>query len=339
MIGVTGAGPVPASDPLDAQLAVVDELTSPPADEGIGIPFEVQAVAEPGPFSNAVGRAVSLLDQLYAETGPHGWKLADRPGRDLARAQSRREEHLAALEIALAGYTGALTIGSLGPISLAAELYTARADRVIADPAAVTDLAHALAEGIREHIAAVRSRVPGISQMTLLLDEPLLAPALVGALPNFSGMFRIRALDGDAARETLGTMIEGVKDPAVVHLGPSAVGLEMVSQCGVAGIGIDLPPWDEARWASLAQVVESGTPIWWGMPAPALSQCAGPQIVALADQLWQPWRRIGLTGSMLLPSVLFDRDAGRTHSMSQVRDHLASLVRVSHILAERTSAG
>ena len=147
MIRATGLGPLPAGDPLESQLGVIDELTSGVAGHGIGLPFEAQVASATweDEASVAMGRACSLLDQAFTERGTHGWKLTERPGRDLRAAQHRVTEGLDALAIALAGYEGPLTVGSIGPVTFASKLYLARGDRVLSDLGAVREVAHSLA--------------------------------------------------------------------------------------------------------------------------------------------------------------------------------------------------
>ena len=124
MIAVSGSGPWPGNDVLEAQNVVMGDLAETP--EGItGIPFAVRLPAR-GPAADATGSTAALLLDLPVELGVHGWKLADRPGRDLARAQSLRREDLDALAVAAHGYVGPLLVPVTGPLTLAASLYLAR---------------------------------------------------------------------------------------------------------------------------------------------------------------------------------------------------------------------
>ena len=65
------------------------------------------------------------------------------------------------LEEALQGYTGHLKVQVTGPWTLAATVERPRGDKVLADHGARRELAQALAEGLRDHLADVRRRVAG----------------------------------------------------------------------------------------------------------------------------------------------------------------------------------
>ena len=63
---------------------------------------------------------------MPAEVTPRGWRLAERPGRDLARARSMLSTDLDVLEEALHGYRGPLKIQLCGPWTLAATMELTR---------------------------------------------------------------------------------------------------------------------------------------------------------------------------------------------------------------------
>ena len=71
-------------------------------------------------------------------------------------------------------------------------VWLSRGERVIVDDGARRDLVDSLAEGIRLHVASVRSLVPG-AQLVLQVDEPSLPTVLAGRLPTSSGLGRLPA--------------------------------------------------------------------------------------------------------------------------------------------------
>ena len=106
-----------------------------------------------GPGADLTGRTAALLVEIPVEVTPRGWRLAERPGRDLVRARSMLSSDLDVMEEVLDGFRGPLKIQLCGPWTLAATLELPRTLNVaIADPGAVADLTASLAEG------AARSR-------------------------------------------------------------------------------------------------------------------------------------------------------------------------------------
>ncbi|BDZ43005.1 hypothetical protein GCM10025865_23040 [Paraoerskovia sediminicola] len=338
MTAVSGHGPRPGTDPLEAQQVVLGDLVELPT--GVdAVPFLTQLPSR-GIEAGALGRTVALLAELPAELGPHGWKLADRPGADLRRAGSLLAEDVAALAIAAYGYTGPLAVGVTGPWSAAAELYLARGDRVLADTGARAELAASLAAGVADHVADVRRQVPG-ADVVVQLEEPLLAQVGAGVLPTFSGFSRIRAVHGPEVVDGLRAVVDAARAAGarvVAHVGSAWSGIGPAVLAGVDAVGVDLTPgrWDERLWTDLAKAHERGVPLWAGLPPAQVSQCAGPDVVALADAIGVPWRRIGLPVRGLADVVLLE--SGRAiadGSLDAARAVTGNLGRAAAVLAER----
>jgi hypothetical protein len=333
---VSGTGPWPGTDVLEAQTAVVGELADAP--EGItGIPFAVSLPAR-GPEADATGASAALLLDLPVELGVHGWKLADRPGHDLSRAQAFRREDLDALAVAAHGYAGPLLVPVTGPITLAASLYLARGDRVLADRGAVAELAESLGAGIGAHLATVRRAVPG-AELTLLLHEPLLAPAVAGGLPSFSGYSALRSVPGQVASERLDVVARAARDAGAVRVvvqgGTSRVAIGPVVGAEVDAIAFDVARFDEGDWERLAEARERGTALWFELPPQASSGRGGPDVPRQADLVVGPWRRVGLPIADLDDVVLLPRSPSVATTPDEARAALADVVRAALEVAER----
>lgn len=335
MTAVTGAGPWPGTDVLEAQTVVVGDLADTPT--GVtGLPFAVRLPAR-GPWGGPTGTTAVLLADLPTELGPHGWKLADRPGGDLARAQALRREDLDALAVAAHGFTGPLVVPVTGPLTLAARLYLARGDRVVSDRGALDELAWSLAAGIADHLADVRRLVPG-AEPVVLLHEPLLAQVVAGVLPSFSGYSALRPVPAPAATELLGVVVRGARPGAtqvVVHGGTTWTTLRPVLGAGADGIALALTSLDERAWEHVAEAVEQGTSLWAELPPLTSSQCAGPDLRAQADALTVPWRRVGLPADGLARTTLLPPAPDASATPDQARAALAAAVRAAELVAER----
>ncbi|UZN04496.1 hypothetical protein [Cellulomonas sp. S1-8] len=339
MTAVSGVGPWPGTDALEAATTVVGDLADSPG-EVEGAPFTVLLPAR-GPWGDATGAAVALLTDLPAELGPHGWKLADRPGRDLERARSYAREDLDALAVAAHGYHGPFVVPVLGPFSLAADVYLARGDRVLSDPGALRDTVASTAEGVAHRVAEVRRVVPG-ADVRVLVHEPLLAPVLAGAIPGFSGRSPLRRVHGPVVAESLSALADTVRgggaSAVVVHGGTAWSALAAVRESSADGAALAIAGIGERGWEVLAGLVEGGQALWAELPPQASSQCAGPDVVGQADALTRPWRAVGLTAARLRDVVLLAAAPPEHATPDDARGALAGLVRAASIVAERAES-
>src|SRR5947209_20226513 len=144
---------MPGTDPAEAMRVVAGELPDFP---------HLPELPDRGPGADLTGRAASLLVEIPVEVTPRGWRLAERPGRDLIRARSMLSSDLDVLEEVLDGYRGPLKIQLCGPWTLAATMELPRTmNAALADLGAVADLTASLAEGAAAHAAELAKRVPG----------------------------------------------------------------------------------------------------------------------------------------------------------------------------------
>jgi hypothetical protein len=345
MTAVSGHGPWPGGerDVLEAQQQVLGDLAELPTDVD-AVPFLTQLSGR-GPGATSTGRSATFLAETAIELGPHGWRLADRPGGDERRARALLREDVAALAIAAHGYSGRLTVEVTGPWTLAAELWSARGDRVLADEGARADLALALATGLSEHVAEVRGQVPG-AEVVVQLAEPMLGQVHAGVLPTFSGYSRIRGVDGPAVVEGLRPVVDAVHAAGarvVIHLGGTWVGIPPAVLAGADAIGLDLSTvgpdgWNERAWELVARATERDVALWAGLPPATVSQCSGPQLGELVRLVAGPWRRIGLPAAGLSSLTLLAAPRTAPAGVDDHRAGLANLGRVAESLAERAVA-
>lgn len=342
MIDVTGVGPWPGEDPLEAQTAVCGEVVAGPYGVS-GTPWVVR-LPDRGPTATLAAQGLSVLVDLPAELGPHGWQLADRAGRDAARLAANHREHLDALAVAAHGWTGSVVLPVCGPYTLAASVYLARGDRVVADHGAVAEVVASFGVGLSEYVAALRRAVPGATPV-VALQEPLLAAALAGTLPSFSGYAFLRALSVGVVTEGLTGLVGQLRDQgvqrSVVQVG-SATLLPLLVAAGVPAAGIEVATLDERRWESVAEAVESGLRLWAHMDVPTeqLGARFDPNVVA--DPVVDEWRRVGLPAAdltdltVVAPGISMSEGAGR--SVEAARAVLAATLRSAAVLAERAES-
>ncbi len=253
---VTGIGSVPGTNVDEAARLVFGELPE--------LPHLAELPAR-GVGADLIGRSASLLVDLHVEIVPSGWRLTARPGRDERRARDFVSRDLDALQAQGAGHTGALKLQVAGPWTLAAGLEIPSGHTVLSDHGAVRDLAESLAEGLRQHLAEVASRVPG-AVLVVQLDEPTL-PAVLGArVPTPSGFGTVRAVDEARARATLHDVLAVAPEGGrVVHCCAADVPIPLLREAGADAVSVDATALTTAHTDALGEVVEAGTSLWLGV--------------------------------------------------------------------------
>lgn len=275
---------MPGTDPAEAARLVFGELPE--------LPYLPELPAR-GPGADMIGRTAALLPGLPVETTPAGWRLTARPGRDLRRARDLLARDLDTLEETAAGYQGPLKVQACGPWTLAAALeLPASQEVVLADHGALKDLTASLSEGLAEHVAGVRRRVPGATVL-IQLDEPSLPAVLAGSVPTASGWRRFPAVEEDPAAAVLRTALDAVDGFSIVHCCAAGAPFRIISQAGARAIYADLDQLQGGQEDLLAEAVEAGTGIFAGAVQPLGS--ARIEASHLAQRIIDLWRRLGLT--------------------------------------------
>ena len=301
--GATGVGSLPGTDPLEACRVVLDLLPD--------LPF-LPELPHRGPHADLVGRATAVLADLPVDLQPTGWRLVARPSRDSRRARDLLARDLDALEqVADRGAPATLKVQCAGPWTLAASLELPRGDRVLADPAAVDDLAGSLAEGLRGHLADLRRRLPG-TRLVLQLDEPSLPTVLAGRVPTASGFGALRAPSASRAEQVLRRVLETASldgpTPPVVHCCAPQPPVGLLVRAGAAAVSLDatrLTPRDDD---ALGEALESGVGLLLGLVPShddALTDLSGT--LAPATQLR---RRLGLSPETFAAQVVVTPTCG-----------------------------
>lgn len=337
-VEVSGVGPWPGDDQLEAQSAVTGEIAETP-DPAVGMPWAVR-LPDRGPEHTGVGAGLGLLLDLPAELGPHGWRFADRPGHDAARLDAARREQVDALAVAAHGWSGPLLVPVCGPLTLAGSVYLARGDRAVADRGAVTEIVESLAAGIGDHLAAIGRVLPEAAP-TVLLHEPLLAAVVAGTLPTFSGYARLRSVPAAEVAERLTRAVDLLRAAGAarvaIHLSTGATLAPVVRRSGADGIGVTVSGLDERRWEPVAEAVEAGLRLFAQVEPPRTSQCAGPDVRGVAQPVLDGWRRVGLPNDRLGAVTLLAPapEIGAPEAVRTARATLATVARAAELVAER----
>lgn len=286
----SGVGSWPGTDIRETLRVVRDTLGGLGAGAGAqGLPY-LPELPDRGPGADLVGRGAALLAELPVDLQPAGWRLTDRPGRDQGRAEAFLRQDLDELAEAFDGWAGPLKVQAAGPWTLASSVWLPRGERVISDEGAARDLVDSLAEGVAQHLDAVRRLVPG-AELVLQLDEPSLPAALAGRLPTASGYGLVRALDPQTALDGLNRVLAAaVGSATVVHSCAPGIPLPLLRRTGAA-LSLDTALLGPRGWEGVAVAVEEGTAVYAGCVP---TQGALPSALEVADALTARWRDLGM---------------------------------------------
>lgn len=292
MIAATGVGSMPGTDAaayLGAVKVVVDELVDLP---------HLPELPGRGPQADLTGRALAVVADLGADLQPAGWRLTGASGPagvDHRRARSLLAQDLDTVEEQLQGYAGVFKIQVAGPWTLAATVERPRGDRVLGDHGARRELAEALAEGLRGHVADVQRRLPG-AELVVQVDEPALPAVLSGSIPTASGLRRHRSVDAPAASPALELVFAAVSESSAVpvaHCCASDVPIGLLVGAGAAGVSVDLGVLRPGAYDDLADLLEKDAPVHLGV-VPATGPSPGDSTGTVIERVLRFLEIVGL---------------------------------------------
>ena len=298
MTVATGVGSLPGGDPLAAEAdnareyaeavrTVLGELPDLP---------HVPELPGRGATASMTGRALAVVDGLAADLQPAGWRLTDATGLDQRRARSLLAQDLDQVEEQAQAYAGPFKVQVTGPWTLAATVEKPRGDKVLADHGARRELSQALAEGLLAHVADVRRRVPGATELLVQVDEPALPAVLAGQVPTASGYGRHRAVHPPEASEALATVFAAVEESGgvpILHSCAPGLPIALVRGAGARGVSVDLDVLDASSYDPLAEAVESGERVLLGA-VPSTDPATPPTAKAVTERVHRLLDMLGL---------------------------------------------
>jgi methionine synthase II (cobalamin-independent) len=276
MTVATGIGSLPGEEYAEAVRVVLGELPDLP---------HVPELPARGATAAMTGRTLAVVTGLDADLQPAGWRLtgsSGSPGLDHRRARSLLAQDLDTVEElaqdALPTSGGAFKTQITGPWTLAATVERPRGDRILADHGARRELAQALAEGVRDHVADLRRRVGGADRLVVQVDEPALAAVLAGRVPTASGYGRHRSIDLPEASQALEWVLGAIADAGAepwVHACAPDTPLGLLRGAGARGLAVDLGVLGAADHDVLAETLEAGETVALGV-VPSLDPAEVP---------------------------------------------------------------
>lgn len=287
----TGIGSLPGLD-VEGALRQVAELLP-------DLPHQPE-LPDRGPAAGIIGRGVALLVDLPAQWSVRGWQVTSRPGVDVRRARSLLARDGDLTEQIFASYDGWFKCQVVGPVTLAAELETARGHRALTDAGARRDLEASLTEGVSIWIAEFGRRLPK-AKLLLQIDEPALPAALAGTLTTASGWGSVKPVPGPEVESALTSLVQAVNSSGAataIHSCASSVPVDLLARTGVDALSLDLHLLDQASDEDLGSWIEANGRLMAGVPW-ASSQHSGERLGATLEPVTQLWARTGLSRQRL----------------------------------------
>lgn len=301
----SGVGSLPGSDATaydEAVRLVLGELPELP---------HAPELPGRGATATMIGRTIGLIAELGADLQPAGWRLTDAAGVDQRRARSLLAQDLDAIEEQTQGYTGRFKLQVAGPWTMAASVERPRGDRILADHGARRELAQALAEGLRDHIADVRRRLPDVD-LVVQVDEPSLPAVLAGAVPTASGFGRHRSVDPPRASPALEWVFAAVREAGatpVAHCCASDVPISLLVGAGAEGVSVDLTVLPVSAYDDLAALIEQQRPVFLGV-VPSDQPDEVPSDRALTERVIRLLDMLGLDPESAAESLVITPTCG-----------------------------
>ena len=185
-------------------------------------------------------------------------------------------QDLDALEEIADGYHGPFKVQLCGPWTMAANVELARGEKVLADPGACRELAASLAEGVARHVADVRRRVPGVTEVLVELDESFLPAVTSGEISTSSGFGLLAPPDQAIVEQLLRQVLEAAGDAGVRVPGASVAHALAAGARFLGAPAGAVAPLDEDV---LGEAVEAGVGFLVGLD--------GPGDIEPFDRLWR----------------------------------------------------
>ena len=285
MTRATGVGSLPGVEYAEAAAYVLGELD---------LPF-VPELPGRGPAATMTGRGVAVTGDLAFDLQPAGWRLTGTTGLDQRRARSMLAHDLDLFEEASQGFAGPIKTQLIGPWTLAATVERPRGDLALADVGMRRELAQALAEGTRAHLADLSRRVPE-GEWIVQLDEPVLPAVLGGSIPTASGFHRHRSVDRPEVSEHLSWLVDAIRAEGAVpwlHSCAADAPLDLVRGAGMAGLVVDTAVLGPEQLDQLGEALEAGETVALGI-VPSLEPATRPSDAQLTDRVLRLLDMLGL---------------------------------------------
>lgn len=265
-----------------------------------------------GATASMTGRALAIIAELGADLQPAGWRLTDAPGIDQRRAKSLLVQDLDTVESLAQGHRGVFKLQVAGPWTLAATVERPRGDKVLADHGARRELAQALAEGVRDHVADVRRRLSA-ADIVVQVDEPALPAVLAGGIATSSGFHRHRSVTVADAAQTLDWVLGAIADSGAttaVHCCATDLPFAVFKETSAQALSADVGCLGSGSYDDVGGWVDAGRELWLGV-VPSLAPSGQPPAgKLLTTEVLRWWSALGYSEPDALPDMTITPGCG-----------------------------
>ncbi len=196
------------------------------------------------------------------------------------------------------------------------------------------DLAAALGEGLRAHLADLTQRLPSAS-LVVQLDEPSIPAVLAAAVRTPSGFGTVRSVEASVVEQRLRDVLDVVPSGArVVHCCATGAPVALLRAAGADAVSLDASLLGDRDIDALGEAVDAGTSVLLGV-VPGVD--AEITLDAVLDRILRMWRALGFPDEQLAESVVPTPACGLAGaSPSYVRRALAVLRDVGTALRDKS---
>ncbi|WP_279579731.1 uroporphyrinogen decarboxylase/cobalamine-independent methonine synthase family protein [Fodinicola feengrottensis] len=126
---------------------------------------------------------------------------------------------------------------------------------MLTDHGATAELVASLAQGLADHVADLRRRVPGATIVTQL-DEPTLPAVLEGSLRTASGYRTVPPVETTVVERDLRAVLTAAGGLTAIHCCAPDVPLALLRRTGVSAVAVDMSLLDLADSAEVDRIAE-----------------------------------------------------------------------------------
>lgn len=256
-----------------------------------------------GPQAEPLARTCAMLDSLYADRQPHGWRITSVPGKDSRAARIVLQSDVNVMADVIGhesdGDRGPVLTSIVGPISLAAGVHVHNGEKLQSDHGARRELLQSWCSGVAEFIGDMARNTEGRG-VVVHLDESELERVLDGTIPTASGYRTLRAIGRQEVRNALTDAVAACRDAgaAEVAITTGRAEARWARDVGADAAVVVPPSGPVHEWEPLAALVETGQKLWFR----AVPVTGRPALRDVVDAIARPWRELGMAPETLLGS-------------------------------------